>query len=256
MSTTTAATDSITSRSSTIDTTVSNKKRVTFSGKVRAKKTLHVNSYTMQEIHSTWYDADDLDKIRQRVKVATNEAREMSLSDLRGLENWSSKGLKRVRQRRSKSTSLVLREQEKQRGIESSTVDKKVQAIAEIYSKYCLPSQVEARMMGVMDEKEVKMTSEQQHQRGGTPSALATVVSNKKRNSKEFNMNKSRPTLPKKLPSMILGSSSVPPMVKPVNNKQGMINDGIKIVNTALSIAAIGGGNNVTRKTSPCNPVA
>ena len=143
----TTTTKTSTSSSSTTNTN----KSVTFASNVRAKKTLHVNSYTMKEIHDTWYDSDDLNRIRQRVKVAANaESRGSSLSELRGLEAWTTKGLDRINKRRSKARKLVVKEQTKQ-GTEE---------LAEMYQRFCLASSVEARMMGHMDEKEMKQELE------------------------------------------------------------------------------------------------
>ena len=108
----------------------------------------------MKEIHDTWYDSDDLERIRQRVKIAANaESRSGScspLSELRGLESWTTKGLDRINKRRVKARKLVLKEQSKQ------TTDE----LAEMYQRFCLSSSVEARMMGHMDEKEMKQELE------------------------------------------------------------------------------------------------
>lgn len=114
------------------------RKSVSFNEVVKAKKTIHIDNFTCDEIRGYWYKPDDFEIMKRDVRFEANllendclieEAHNMRHSK-RGLAMYTATGAKQRSESKRRGRSIVLEEQELQR--EEGSNDPEY--IAEIYA--------------------------------------------------------------------------------------------------------------------------
>jgi hypothetical protein len=125
------------------------KKVVTFQQSVKAKKTLHINNYTEEEIQACWFDDDESKQMKEEFRLAANLAMNGLLpqESSRGLELYTKEAQSR-RQHKATAREEVLDEQELQ--WDEGAYDPEY--IAQIYEAASASSRARARSTGFQDE--------------------------------------------------------------------------------------------------------
>lgn len=123
------------------------KKRVSFSHKVKVRSTDHVHDFTIEEIDAYWYDEDEILAIRRDMKktikwmeagVSTDSSSDSFCAI--GLESYSKSGARCRLRNRKNGWKVVFEEQASQR----QQSIKNPQSLAEIYKKQAEDSRVTA----------------------------------------------------------------------------------------------------------------
>ncbi len=131
-------------------------KSVSFSQKVKAKTTTHLNNFTPKEKKSYWYTSNEMRGIHGDIKVTVNLMEmEMDLSSseefcTRGLESRPIVGARRRSERRERAWRALSMEQECQQ--KHGVYDP--QALAAVYSAEVEECAVSALVMGLLYERQ------------------------------------------------------------------------------------------------------
>lgn len=127
---------------------------VSFSPNVHVKRTLHINNYSDEEIHATWLDESDFQRIRGEIDLTvhlmeTGGHIESDKQCTRGLESRTTVGALRKLQNKQDARDAVLFEQETQwnRGINDA------ETISDVYQERSHSCGVSAHIVGLFDEK-------------------------------------------------------------------------------------------------------
>jgi hypothetical protein len=128
---------------------------VSFAPRVRAKKTLGLKAYTVQEMETTWYDEEEMEAIRLGNHLTVVKRRNGEVMDeehfcFRGLEHQSRNGDESSNKAAQRGAlAAVRKEQELQRvrGISDPM------RLAKVYKKVARPFELDARDRGRVDEQ-------------------------------------------------------------------------------------------------------
>jgi len=136
------------------------KKSVKFSPNVFVYRTKHINDFTDEEIHNTWYNDREMRAIVSDCVniISTMKGKYDSFTSstdcFRGLEYRTPQGQKTRASNRFCAIDAVLEEQDIQWECKENDTDK----ISNNYMLYSKPSQAEAHRIGLEDEKEAMIT--------------------------------------------------------------------------------------------------
>ena len=136
------------------DTT--NKKRVSFRPLVAVREVMSRHDYTVEELEESFYDADDLEGMKQTARYEGRLLREGLLPasvSTRGLEHKTRAGSRRKRQSRLNAYAAVFFEIDYQ--IQENLDDP--EAIADAYHRYSEPCAVRAQKIGAVDALQASM---------------------------------------------------------------------------------------------------
>jgi hypothetical protein len=163
------------------------KRAISFSPQVRVIHTVHLNTYSREEIRACWYRSAELKRIRQEVYYTVDlmeENHEFNESRYckRGLERFTQKGSCRKTQNKLKGWSAVFEEQ----GLQFLQEIVDPERIALVYSKATRGCELAPYIMGVCDEWAVKS------QHAFPPEKQATT----KKTSDRFFVSPIRRTIP------------------------------------------------------------
>ena len=136
------------------------RKTVSFSSKVHVRATLHINEYTNEEIHATWFNAGEFETIKKDVKFALDLFQAGLLDEdsesycRRGLEYRTKIGMRRRMMNKELARSVVLDEQERQWtfGLDDAA------EIARIYiaaAQHCYKSALETAFQDFEDARSI-----------------------------------------------------------------------------------------------------
>ena len=134
-------------------TLIVSRKRVTFCEKVKARRTIHLNNYTDDEIDACWYSDLEYYAMKEEIRAVAHLLQE-GIVDIhedvaRGLESRCSSGASRRRELRQAAIDAVLDEQEYQDSCRTCDPD----YMALMY-KHAGHSAVEdARIQGLCDQR-------------------------------------------------------------------------------------------------------
>ena len=129
-------------------------KKVQFYHSVYIRETLHLNNYSEEERHATWYTRNDAIKIRAEMKHTLDLLKlgefngDSEQHCRRGLEYRIGKGASVRQYNKMKGLLAVLEEQENQ-NFEQRRDDKAIAVAYALATKHCV---IEASNMGKMDE--------------------------------------------------------------------------------------------------------
>ena len=125
-------------------------KRVSFKESVKARKIIHINDFSSEEVTACWYDEAEYDVIKS---LAFTEAFGSSDKDprcLRGLEHFGQPVAEAREENRNSALLVVLQEQQLQR--QEGSCDPEY--IAQIYEQQCSLARVQANIAGLNDRLE------------------------------------------------------------------------------------------------------
>jgi hypothetical protein len=128
-------------------------KSVSFNERVWAKKTIHCNDFSEEEIQSYWYCDEGFRRIKREVKFEANLLENQCIEESskkycsRGLEYFTHSGSKVRRINKSRARSLVMEEQELQRDEGSNDPE----YIAEVYAFVAADCKADARAFAQLD---------------------------------------------------------------------------------------------------------
>lgn len=133
-------------------------KSVAFNEKVAAKKTIHINDYTDEEVHACWYTHQENEIIKSESLLESSALLESEAADdddygkncFRGLEHYIKPIAEQRLAHKDAALCAVLEEQELQR--EEGSFDPEY--IAEIYENIASLSGVKSRITGLNDRLE------------------------------------------------------------------------------------------------------
>ena len=144
-------------------------KQVTFSSKVKAKKTLRVQDYTQDEMEATWYNQTELDHLKleshvalqllkQHNKNALSDAEFQVTADLDDNDEFSWRGLEHLtREKSAQLKSIVVVQQEQQKQLAAGVPKVNPLKIAQVYAKVTRSSIRDAIKRGKQDEQQVAL---------------------------------------------------------------------------------------------------
>lgn len=141
----------------------STEKKVSFSRRVKVRRTSHLDDYTPQERKSTWYTKNEMQAIREdigaTVKLIEMEIDVTSSKEFchRGLEHQCKGGAQRRLANKKRAWKAVSDEQaiQRSRGIHDA------QALADAYSSQVQECRNIAILLGVYDEQQVYPKTEE-----------------------------------------------------------------------------------------------
>jgi ribosome-binding protein aMBF1 (putative translation factor) len=129
-------------------------RHVSFSKRVKVKRTLAIGEYTRDEMESTWYESEELQAMALDVRltvqmIGKGEELDEASHCQRGVENRTSLGKETTRSNRRNAVRAVLKAQEHQRrkGIKNQ------EELASVYTEYTKWSGLTAQAMGLSDEQ-------------------------------------------------------------------------------------------------------
>ena len=93
--------------------------KVSFSPMVEVIPALHISNYSDDEIQSTWFNRNDLKRIRKDINrlvalMERNRPIDEDTDSIRGIECWTKRGYRLKRQNKITARDTVLSEQEMQ----------------------------------------------------------------------------------------------------------------------------------------------
>jgi hypothetical protein len=132
-------------------------RHVSFSKRVKVKKTLSAFDYTSEEMQATWYDSEEFEdmtsEVQRTVQMIAKGQRldESSCHCERGIESKTPQGKDMTRSHRRKARKAVLHTQEQLRQKRVAVVDP--EELAAVYAAYSSVSRYAAQVMGRSDEQ-------------------------------------------------------------------------------------------------------
>lgn len=137
------------------------RKEVSFKANARAKRCLHLNNYTDEEIASTWYSRDELDEVRHEARlsveiivVAGRGEANLDVEEycLRGIEFLTLEGAKHKMENKMAAWDALFDEQDLQ--LEDGTSD--LDMLSMVYFDASYHTQLEAQARAQCDERAVR----------------------------------------------------------------------------------------------------
>ena len=136
-------------------------RHVSFSKRVRVKKTLSIGDYTREETESTWYASEELEDMALDVQLTVQmidrgEILDETFHCIRGIESKMPPDKDMTRSNRRGAKKAVFQTQSKQRKNETRDEEE----LASVYREYCYGSRITAHAMGLSDERFVSGNKE------------------------------------------------------------------------------------------------
>jgi hypothetical protein len=137
------------------------KKEVLFKANARARRCLHLNDYTDEEIAATWYSRAELDEVRREARLsveiiaaAGRGGMDLDLEEycLRGIEFLNLEGAKHKMENKMAAWDALFDEQDLQ--LEDGTID--LEMLSMVYFDASYHSQLEAQERARCDEQAVR----------------------------------------------------------------------------------------------------